>query len=758
MKRIYSIAIAVALAGCVAAQTPLKTDPYFTKEGGFGYNIMSDAICSLWWTEASYKVMRDTPVPKKKDGEIKLWSAKNEYESFILVIRPGKRLENFRIKLAGLKDKNGFTISGDNITVRKVEYVKVTKPTDDYGYAGWWPDPLPAYEIPETLMPSENQSFWITVKVPSDAGAGIYTGQAMLSSGDWNYSVPVKLTVWDFTLPNTPSMRSGFGMDMNSISKYQNLKNREEEKEVFEYYLQSFRDYKISPYNPFYFSPVKEEIKGVSWKGGLYDSREKHSGTYGYKLADNSATLNTVGTIVNLIPVNNKSTYNLIWFSRSLQDKQQYVAGLECFNAEKKPVIFESRFDIYNGTDNWKADTLKLGKFNDEVKFIKVSFFPSNRTITGENKGTVWIDDISLLNSETGQNEFPEGNFEVKLSDIDIKLDFTDFNNAGKRYFDEYGFTGYRLDLKGLGGGTFYSRENGVFEGFEQGTEEYYRLMEKYLAQVQNNLEKNGWLGKEYVYWFDEPYEKDYPFVKETNSLIKKYAPGITTFLTEHVAGQDISDVTDISCTIFHKLDHDKIKKMNEKGLQYWSYLCTWPRAPWISEFIDHDAINMRMWLWASWQYRLKGILIWETTYWNSVEASPADYLQNPWEEAMSFVTGYGWPAGKQTGWGNGDGRLFYPPNRDPNNDKTAILTGPVPSMRLEIMRDGIEDYEYFSILEKAIKNASGDRSRLAEDALKALLLPPTIYTNETTYSKNPQDILNYRKKIAEYIEAFARK
>ena len=47
-------------------------------------------------------------------------------------------------------------------------------------------------------------------------------------------------------------------------------------------------------------------------------------------------------------------------------------------------------------------------------------------------------------------------------------------------------------------------------------------------------------------------------------------------------------------------------------------------------------------------------------------EASPSDYLQNPWEEAMSFVTGYGWPAGKQTGWGNGDGRLFYPPNREP--------------------------------------------------------------------------------------------
>jgi hypothetical protein len=269
---------------------------------------------------------------------------------------------------------------------------------------------------------------------------------------------------------------------------------------------------------------------------------------------------------------------------------------------------------------------------------------------------------------------------------------------------------------------------------------------------MQANLEKNGWLGKEYIYWFDEPNEVDYPFVKETNALIKKYAPGITTFLTEHVAGQDISDVTDISCTIWHKLDHDKIKKMNEAGLEYWSYLCCWPKSPWLSEFIDLDAINLRMWLWGSWKHQLKGILVWETTYWNSTAASPEGYLQNPWEEAMSYVTGYGWPLGKQTIWGNGDGRFFYPLNRDPNNDQRAFTGKPVPSMRLELLRDGIEDYEYFKILEKAIQTAPKSKAALAAKAKELLSIPASIYTDEKTYSKNPQDVLNYRKKLAEMI------
>ena len=282
--------------------------------------------------------------------------------------------------------------------------------------------------------------------------------------------------------------------------------------------------------------------------------------------------------------------------------------------------------------------------------------------------------------------------------------------------------------------------------------------MKRYLQQIQDNLERIGVLGKEYIYWFDEPSEKDYEFVYQTNKMIKEYAPKLTTFLTEHVAGQDISDVTDISCTIWHQLNHDKIDKMNQRGLEYWSYLCVWPKAPWISEFIDHDAVNMRMWLWASYVYRLKGVLMWETTYWNSNEASPKGYLQNPWQEAMSWVTGYGWPYGKQTIWGNGDGRFFYPENRDPNKDKTTAYQGyPIPSIRLEFLRAGIEDYEYMCILEKLMKVASKKQASLVKEAKQLLQIPKSIYTDEKTYNKDPQVLLEHRQKIAELIEKFMK-
>ncbi|MCK4991471.1 MAG: hypothetical protein KAS29_13325, partial [Bacteroidales bacterium] len=264
------------------SQETVKVDPNHSQDGGYGYMINADRTCSVWWAEGAYKVMRDAPLPSRKDNHIQMGSAKNEYESFIVVLKPTRRMENFRIAASELTDGQGNTIGGENITIRKVEYVQVTIPTDSYGFPGWWPDPLPVYDKPETIFPKENQPFWITIKVPASAKAGNYSGKIALSSGGWNLTVPIKLQVWDFILPKSPSMRSSFGMNMKSVKEYENIRTLEDEKKVFDYYMESFRDYKISPYNPFEYSPIKEDITGVAWEGGFFDSEVKYAGTYSY--------------------------------------------------------------------------------------------------------------------------------------------------------------------------------------------------------------------------------------------------------------------------------------------------------------------------------------------------------------------------------------------------------------------------------------------------------------------------------------------
>lgn len=735
------------------AQTSAKVDPNHTLTGGYGYHLKTDNFAHIWWCEGAYKVMRNAPLPGSKSNQININAAKNEYESFILVLHPMLRLDNFRIEISSLhQSDHKFEISHSNIQIRKVEYVKVNKPTDSYGFTGLWPDPLPEYAAGKDLTPGENQPFWITLKVPSGTAPGKYTGKLKVSSGAWHQIIDINVDIWDFELPKSPSMRSGWGLNMNNIKKYDNIYSKEDELKVFEQFMQAFRDYKISPYNPFEYAPIEEKITGLYWQGGYYDSKNALGGNYAYKITDKSSTSNVEAEYLDFITVDNTVPYVLSWSAKSDKDDHNYVIGIECFDADKDFIVFENRFEIFASGNAWKNDTLKLGTFSSGIKYIKLKLYATNRTITGEHTGSTWFDNIAITHTSTGKNILPGGDFEVTTDNIDIKLDFTKFNEAGKKYFDDYGFTGYNLMLKGLGSGTYYERENGKFEGFEQGTPEYNKLMERYLSQMQNNLKQNGWLGKEYIYWFDEPIESDYEFVKNTNTLIKKYAPEITTFLTEHVAGQDISDVTDISCTIWHKLDHDKIKKMNEKGLEHWSYLCCWPKSPWLSEFIDHDVINMRMWLWASFKHQLKGVLMWETTYWNSEAASPKGYLQNPRDEAMSFVHGYGWPLGKQTIWGNGDGRYFYPHNPNPGIDKTTYTGKPIPSLRLELLRDGIEDYEYMMILQNAIEKADKSKEKWVKSAVSLLDIPETIYKDEKTYNKNPKDLYQYRHKIAEMI------
>ncbi|MCK7481892.1 MAG: DUF4091 domain-containing protein [Candidatus Moduliflexus flocculans] len=105
--------------------------------------------------------------------------------------------------------------------------------------------------------------------------------------------------------------------------------------------------------------------------------------------------------------------------------------------------------------------------------------------------------------------------------------------------------------------------------------------------------------------------------------------------------------------------------------------------------------------------------------------------------------------------WGNGDGRFLYPPNHDPGIDKTKYLCGPVDSVRWEILREGIEDYEYFVLLRKAVEAAKGKPAlkSAAAGAARLLDFPATLFTSGKDYTKDPLDLLRHREKVAAAIE-----
>lgn len=334
-----------------------------------------------------------------------------------------------------------------------------------------------------------------------------------------------------------------------------------------------------------------------------------------------------------------------------------------------------------------------------------------------------------------------------------VTVDFSQFDPAAERAFDQLHFNSFSLPIQGLGGGTFYSREYGRIGEHRQGTPEYERLFHDYITQIQDHLEEKGWLDKAYIYWFDEPDPKDYEFVRETMDLIKRHAPKLTRMLTEQPE-PELYGAVDLWCANTPAYRFEIAEQRRAAGERFWWYLCTGPRAPYCTLFIDHPGIELRMWLWQTWKYKVQGILVWHSNYWTSPTAFP-DTWQNPWEDPMSYVTGYGTPPGYKGYWGNGDGRFYYPANRDPSDTTTKYLTGPVNSLRWEMLREGIEDYEYFHLLQQAVekRKAAGDRSAAVREAEALLTVPAEICEDMTHFTTDPALLNAHRAKIAQALE-----
>lgn len=126
----------------------------------------------------------------------------------------------------------------------------------------------------------------------------------------------------------------------------------------------------------------------------------------------------------------------------------------------------------------------------------------------------------------------------------------------------------------------------------------------------------------------------------------------------------------------------------------------------------------------------------------------------------MSYVWDARFEPGTRLFWGNGDGRLLYPPRRDPNRASESVIADPIPSFRWECLRDGVEDYEYFALLqqlcEKAEQNSAVPRS-LIQKARALLEVPPEISKSMTEFTCDPRPMLQHRDQLARMVEQLQR-
>ena len=344
--------------------------------------------------------------------------------------------------------------------------------------------------------------------------------------------------------------------------------------------------------------------------------------------------------------------------------------------------------------------------------------------------------------------------FDLKSEPPRAVVDFSAFDKAMEEAIRRYHFTNFMVRIQGMGGGTFHSRVEPSLAGFAENTPQYQALFSSQVRQIEEHLRNKGWLHMAYVYWFDEPEPKDYEFVKAGMARLKKYAPGLPRMLTEEPV-EPLYGYVDIWCPVSPNYDHKVAEERRRFGERFWWYICTGPKAPYCTLFIDHPATELRVWLWQTWQRRISGILVWATNYWTSSAAFP-DGFQDPYEDPMSYVSGYSTPKGVKRHWGNGDGRFIYPPPEASVPGKTAgpVLSPPASSIRWEMLREGIEDYEMLWLLADLLKKYGNQLSQQERELFAQLLeVPPEITRDMTTFTRTPDPIYQRRAQIAAAIE-----
>jgi hypothetical protein len=164
-------------------------------------------------------------------------AARNEYEPFQVIVHAGRApLSGVNAVASALRSASGAVIDASHITLYREQYVHVvTASPQSRGGAGWYPDalipftttPAPLINIkqrfagaPFVVTANSNQPVWIDVFVPRDAAPGDYTGTLTVSAEkETPVQIAVKLTVWNFTLPDTPSLRSSFGKLGTDVAK-----------------------------------------------------------------------------------------------------------------------------------------------------------------------------------------------------------------------------------------------------------------------------------------------------------------------------------------------------------------------------------------------------------------------------------------------------------------------------------------------------------------------------------------------------------
>ena len=205
--------------------------------------LMVCVMCALargdwhvWTLTQAVRVLRDAPAGTGRT--VRLAAARNETESFQILVRSGAAVKGIRIEAADLKGPGGSVLRASAARLFRQHQMELTIAThrNEQFKAGWYPDALIPFRHPLTrdalpaarlaavpfdLPANETHGFWVDIHVPTDARPGEYKGTyRVTAAGAGPVEIPVTLTVWDFALPRVSTLGTALGSPAGRMRGY----------------------------------------------------------------------------------------------------------------------------------------------------------------------------------------------------------------------------------------------------------------------------------------------------------------------------------------------------------------------------------------------------------------------------------------------------------------------------------------------------------------------------------------------------------
>jgi hypothetical protein len=257
-----------------------------------------------------------------------------------------------------------------------------------------------------------------------------------------------------------------------------------------------------------------------------------------------------------------------------------------------------------------------------------------------------------------------------------------DFSYLGPEYVDGEGWNGVGFPsfqvMQFVDNSTPRPSELcGVARGPDHyGTPEFNAEWSRLLGAIDAYLAARGWQGKGYYYVQNEPQgPEDHELAAFLAALSKSAAPGLRIVVSEEPTPAIAESPTaagasyDLWWADLSHFEPGYAATRQALGEEVWWYFLYGDLPPHFNPItIDHPGIETRIAHWAAWKYRVKGFAYYSVTGWGA----------DPWADPR--------PMGTQQ---NGDGFLLYPPLADGRL---------VSSVRWELLREGVEDFEYLRL------------------------------------------------------------